>query len=166
MVLGRRLVAAGSLVMAIGMTVVLLTVHRYGTGLHSWQLIPGLVISGFGMAMVAGTLVTIVLAKVPREHSGPASSLVNTTIQVGVAAGVALVGTVYFGQLDNGRSPVRSAEVGLWVVVGLYVMSAAAAFVLPAGRVEPTETTEEAAAPAGADHADAGAGTAAAARQP
>jgi MFS family permease len=152
--------------MAIGMAVVLLTVDRYGTGLHSWQLIPGLVISGFGMAMVAGTLVTIVLAKVPREHSGPASSLVNTTIQVGVAAGVALVGTVYFGQLDNGRSPVRSAEVGLWVVVGLYVMSAAAAFVLPAGRVEPTEPTGEAAAPAGGDHAEAGAGAAAAARQP
>jgi hypothetical protein len=87
MVLGRRLVMAGSLTMAAGMAVVLGTLDRYGSGLHSWQLIPGLVISGFGMAMVAGTLVNIVLAKVPRRHSGQASSLVNTTIQVGVAVG-------------------------------------------------------------------------------
>ncbi|MFF7146182.1 MFS transporter [Streptomyces nodosus] len=157
MVLGRRLVAAGSFVMAVGMTVVLLTIDRYGSGLHSWQLIPGLVISGFGMAMVAGTLVNIVLAKVPREHSGPASSLVNTTIQVGVAAGVALIGTVYFGQLEDGHSPVRSAEVGLWVVVGLYVLSAAVAFVLPAGRVEPIdETAEEATAGVRVDAAGPG----------
>lgn len=153
MVLGRRLVAAGSLVMAAGMALVLAAIGRYGHGLRSWQLAPGLAVAGFGMAMVAGTLVTIVLAKVPPRHSGPASSLVNTTIQVGVAAGVALVGTVYFGQLDGGRSPVRSAEVGLWLVVGLYVLSAAAAFALPAGRVEPTD--EPPGAPAGAVPADA-----------
>ncbi|MFC4031645.1 MFS transporter [Streptomyces polygonati] len=149
MVLGRRLVMAGSLVMAAGMAVVLATLDRYGTALHSWQLIPGLVISGVGMAMVAGTLVNIVLAKVPRKHSGPASSLVNTTIQVGVAAGVALIGTVYFGQLDQHRTPVHSAETAMWVVVGLYVLSAAAAFVLPGGRVEATEDVA-AGVPAGA----------------
>jgi hypothetical protein len=82
MVHGRKLVLAGALVMAAGMGLVLGAVQRYGTGLHSWQLIPCLVIAGFGMAMVAGTLVNIVLARVPTRHSGAASSLINTTIQV------------------------------------------------------------------------------------
>jgi EmrB/QacA subfamily drug resistance transporter len=154
MVIGRNLVIAGSLVMAAGMGVVLVALDRYGTGLHSWQLIPGLVIAGFGMAMVAGTLVNIVLAKVPQRHSGAASSLVNTSIQVGVAAGVALVGTVYFGQLDDGDGPVHSAMVGMYVVIGLYVLSAAAALVLPGGRVEHTKE-EPAAAAAPADLAEA-----------
>jgi EmrB/QacA subfamily drug resistance transporter len=139
MVHGRKLVIAGSLVMAAGMGLVLGAVRRYGTGLHSWQLIPCLVIAGVGMAMVAGTLVNIVLAKVPTRHSGAASSLVNTTIQVGVAAGVALVGTVYFGRLDGGHGATSSAVAGLLVVVGLFVLSAAVALVLPGGRVQTTE---------------------------
>jgi EmrB/QacA subfamily drug resistance transporter len=150
---GRKLVIAGSLVMAAGMGLVLGAVQRYGTGLHSWQLIPCLVIAGFGMAMVAGTLVNIVLAKVPTQHSGAASSLVNTAIQVGVAAGVALVGTVYFGQLDGGHSAVHSGVVGLLVVVGLYVLSAVVALVLPGGRVQ--TTTEPVAETASADLAGA-----------
>jgi predicted MFS family arabinose efflux permease len=135
------------------MGLVLSVVQRYGTGLHSWQLIPCLVIAGFGMAMVAGTLVNIVLAKVPTQHSGAASSLVNTAIQVGVAAGVALVGTVYFGQLDGGHSPAHSAVVGLLVVVGLYVMSAVVALVLPGGRIQ--TTTEPVAEMSSADFAGA-----------
>jgi MFS family permease len=137
---GRGLVIAGSLVMAAGMGVVLGTLDRYGTALNSWQLIPGLLIAGFGMAMVAGTLVNIVLAKVPRRHSGAASALVNTAIQVGVAAGVALIGTVYFGQVEHGHSAVRSAETAMSVVIGLYVLSAVAALILPGGRVEPAES--------------------------
>ncbi|MDX6354800.1 MAG: hypothetical protein QOF98_1703 [Streptomyces sp.] len=148
MVLGRKLVIIGSLIMAAGMGVVLATVDRYGTGMNSWQLIPGLLIAGFGMAMVAGTLVNIVLAKVPPRHSGAASSLVNTAIQVGVAAGVALIGTVYFGQLDHGHSAVHSAELGIWVVIGLYVLSAVAALVLPSGRVETTDQAGGAELPA------------------
>jgi hypothetical protein len=47
-----------------------------------WDLLPGLVIAGLGLSMVAGTLITIVLATVPTGHSGAASFLVNTSIQV------------------------------------------------------------------------------------
>jgi MFS family permease len=58
---GRTVVIIGSLTMATGMALVTVAVGHYGVHLHPWQLIPGLVISGFGMAMVAGTLIAIVL---------------------------------------------------------------------------------------------------------
>jgi MFS family permease len=94
-----------------------------------------MVIAGLGMAMVAGTLMTIVLAKIPTQHSGAASSLINTTIQVGVATGVALVGTIYFGQLESGHQAVASATVGLLAVIGLYILAALLALILPPGPV-------------------------------
>jgi len=138
MPIGRKVVIAGCLVMAVGMALVLTAVRRYGADLDPWQLIPGMVVAGFGMAMVAGTLMTIVLAKVPARHSGAASSLINTSIQVGVAVGVALVGTVYFGQLDAGSSAVDAATAGISLVIGLYLAAATLALVLPAGRVGAT----------------------------
>jgi EmrB/QacA subfamily drug resistance transporter len=147
MVLGRGVVMIGAMVTALGMALVAGAIERYGVGLQTWQLIPGLAVGGFGMAMVAGTLVNIVLAKVPPRHSGAASSLVNTTIQVGVATGVALVGTVYFGQLDTGHPPVHAATVGMLVIVGLYVLSGISALVVPGGRVEPAELDQAGSAP-------------------
>jgi EmrB/QacA subfamily drug resistance transporter len=136
MPMGRKLVVFGSLVMAVGMSVVALTIDRYDTAIEPWQLIPGMLVSGVGLAMVAGTLLTIVLAKVPPTQGGAASSLINTSIQVGVAAGVALVGTVYFGRLEDGHTPTDSAVAGMVVVVGLYILAALLALVLPSGSVD------------------------------
>ncbi|TDE08434.1 MFS transporter [Jiangella asiatica] len=141
--LGRRVVMAGSLIMALGMAMILVAVDRSGAELEQWQLVPGMVVGGLGMAMVAQTLVTIVLAKVPTTAAGGASSLVNTSIQVGVAAGIAVVGTVYFAMLDGGEPPVDSATVGLLVVIGLLVLAAALAFVLPPDRLPADDGSEQ-----------------------
>jgi EmrB/QacA subfamily drug resistance transporter len=133
--IGRPLAVTGCLVLAAGMALTAAAVGRYGTELHSWQLIPGLLIGGIGMSMASGVLIATVLAKTPGHHVGPAAGLVNTSIQLGAASGVALLGTVYFGLLDGGHPPVRSAVTGLLVVVGLYLLAAPAAFILPSGRL-------------------------------
>jgi hypothetical protein len=98
-----------------------------------------MVLSGIGLAMVAGTLLTIVLATMPTSASGAASSLINTAIQVGAATGVAIVGTVYFTMLEDEHSPTDSAMTGLLTVVGLYVLAGLLALVLPPGRVDLNE---------------------------
>lgn len=92
--------------------------------------------------MVAGTLITIVLATIPTTYSGAASSLINTTIQVGVAAGIAVVGSVFFARLENAETPTDSALAGLGVVIGLYVAAAAVALILPGGRI-PTDRSAD-----------------------
>jgi EmrB/QacA subfamily drug resistance transporter len=132
---GRPLAMTGCLVLATGMGLTTATIIHYGRGLHSWQLIPGLLVSGFGMSMASGVLIATVLAKTPGRHVGPAAGLVNTALQIGAASGVALIGTVYFGLLDGGHPPVRSAAIGLLVVTGLYLLAAPATLILPAGRL-------------------------------
>lgn len=133
--IGRPLATAGCTVIVLGMALTAGAVGRYGTGLHSWQLVPGLLVIGVGLSMASGVLIATVLAKTPGQHVGPAAGLVNTSIQIGAATGVAVIGTVYFQLLDSGHPPVRSAVTGLLVVVALYALAAPATLILPGGRL-------------------------------
>jgi hypothetical protein len=73
-------------VRADGIGLVLAAVWWRGFQVAPWDLLPGLVIANLGTSVVAGTLITIVLAKVTTGHSGGPSFLVNTSIQVPGAA--------------------------------------------------------------------------------
>ena len=146
--LGRKLVIAGGPVMALGVLLMLAAVARYGDALQGWRVAPGQAVAGLGMALVASTLVNVVLAQVPTTEAGAASELVNTAIQIGVAAGIALIGAVLFSLLGNGDSFVTAATGSLWVSAGLLVASAALSFLLPSGRIEAEQHSRPAAEPA------------------
>jgi EmrB/QacA subfamily drug resistance transporter len=152
--LGRRLAFIGSTIIVLGLGAATAAIDRYGVDLRWWQLLPGLVVAGFGMAMVSGTLVATVLARMPRQLAGTAASIVNTNIQVGAAAGVAFIGTVYFGQVAHGS--VHAAMVAMICVLGLYAASALASFALPPGRLvwaaddAPAAAAKQSAEPSGA----------------
>jgi hypothetical protein len=97
-------------------------VDRYGAGLHRWQLAPGMAVAGLGMVMV----------------------------QIGLAAGIAAVGTLLFSLLDDGVGFVAGTRWSLWLEIGLFLASAGPSFLLPAGPVRPqgpgAPTAEEPAA--------------------
>ena len=99
------------------------------------------------MALVASTLLNVVLARVPATEAGAASGLVNTSIQIGMAAGIALIGTILFSLLSNGDTFVTAATRSLWVSAGLFVGSAALSFLLPPGQVEAGQPGTQPAAP-------------------
>lgn len=130
--LGRTIVTAGSLVMAVGVGGQAATVHWMGAGLAGWQLAPALLVTGMGLSMVATTLVTIVIAGIPEGQAGAASGLINTSFQIGMAIGVALIGTMFFALLGSGIGFVASTERSLAVVAGLMLVSGLVSFVLPA----------------------------------
>jgi EmrB/QacA subfamily drug resistance transporter len=134
--LGRRIVTGGGLAMALGVALLVGAVQRYGEALHAWQLAPGMLVAGLGMAMVSTTLVTIVLARVPGRDAGSASGVVNTTLQVGLAAGIAAVGTLFFTLLDDGVGFAAATQRSLWLEIGLFLASAALSFLLPAGPMQ------------------------------
>jgi len=102
--LGRRALSIGLTVMAAGLTVTALVLHRYVFMTHSWQLIPGLLLIGIGMGLVFTSLFAAVLNGVDRSHAGSASGTLNAVQQVGAAIGIALIGIIFFGQLNSAAS--------------------------------------------------------------
>src|ERR1019366_10603059 len=69
--------------------------------LHSWQLTPGLILTGVGMGCVFGGLFAAVLNGVDTNHAGSASGALNAVQQIGGVIGVAVIGVIFFGQLSH-----------------------------------------------------------------
>jgi len=99
--LGRRVLSAGSLLLVAGMAGLIWTVDHYGGAVHSWQLIPALLVCGLGLGLVIAPLVNVVLAGIRGQDAGAASGVLSTVQQVGGAVGVALIGVIFFGLLGS-----------------------------------------------------------------
>jgi len=99
--LGRYSLTFGTILMGLGAAIVTVVIYHYGLGLHSWQLIPGLIIMGAGMGGVFGALFAAVLNGADPRHAGSASGALNAVQQLGGVIGVAVVGVIFFGQLSQ-----------------------------------------------------------------
>lgn len=97
--LGRYTMPTGTVIMAIGLTLIFLFLHHSGLNTQPWQFIPGMLLTGMGMALVMTPMFSIVLADVDPKHAGSASGIMNAVQQLGGAIGVALIGVIFFGQL-------------------------------------------------------------------
>jgi EmrB/QacA subfamily drug resistance transporter len=106
--LGKRILMVGSLMLALGMVGVILTVRARGTALSGPELVPALVLSGLGMGCIIAPLTNIILAGIAHGDAGAASGVLTTMQQVGGAVGVAVVGVIFFGLL-GGRADIASA---------------------------------------------------------
>jgi EmrB/QacA subfamily drug resistance transporter len=100
---GRLVLVAGALLMAAGTAATDAGARQVGSGIGPWPLVPGLVVSGVGLALLVIPLVNVVLAAVPAHAAGGASGLFGTAQQLGGAIGVAVMGTVFFGALGAGN---------------------------------------------------------------
>ncbi|MBH1935338.1 MFS transporter [Streptomyces sp. AV19] len=150
---GRKVLQAGALVMAAGVLSYIWEVGHYGADIQPWQMALPLVVMGAGMGLIVAPLTEAVIAEVPREHSGSASGLINTTQQLGNAVGLGLVSVVFFGVLDEGAVAKGQAATAfadayrhaMWWVAGLLAVVLALMFALPR---RPKEAPAGAGAPA------------------
>ena len=99
---GRRLLAAGALVLAAGHGLLLGAVADVGVGGSIWSLVPGLLLIGVGMGLLIVPLTTTILSGIDPEHAGAASGALATMQNVGAALGVAITGAIFFGALHAG----------------------------------------------------------------
>lgn len=127
---GRLVLQVGAVVMALGIGGLLLALHLSGGAVTGWQLAPGLLVAGLGMGLVITLFFDIVLAGVELPMVGSASGVLNANQQLGGAAGVAVLGSVYFGLFDAG-DPVGALAAVLWAAAGLALLTAALAHLLP-----------------------------------
>src|SRR5262249_61183347 len=106
-----------------------------------WSVVPGRVIGGMGLSVLIIPVVNVVLAAVPREIAGGAGGMFSTSQQLGGALGVAVVGTVFFSQLES--HPFTEAfKHSAPVVIGLFLAAAVLALALPKTAVGEDEVAE------------------------
>ncbi|GAB3082056.1 MFS transporter [Pedococcus soli] len=118
---GRSLVTWGLVLVVVGLVatdVVLSTVEGSRTG---WYAALPLLLAGLGSGMVISPNITLTLADVPVERAGTAGGVLQTGQRIGTAAGIALIGTVFFAAAKDGGA--SGAAVSLRVATGLVVLS-------------------------------------------
>ncbi len=122
---GLRVLVAGNLLTITGMLLLAAELHLRGAAMtQSWLLAPlGLV--GLGCGLTVPALVGSVLSGVRPDQAGAASGVLSTAQQFAGAAGVAVLGSVFFAVLGGhpGRAEfVRAAQwallLDLLLVVG------------------------------------------------
>ena len=89
---GAKVLAAGALLQAAGLSILGVTVYLGWPGLPVGWLAPGLAVAGLGQGLVMSPLFGIVLSEVPPAVAGAGSGVLTTTQQTALALGVATLG--------------------------------------------------------------------------
>jgi EmrB/QacA subfamily drug resistance transporter len=103
--MGRKVLSIGMVIMAVGMVALIWTIDHFGSGISGWDLAPALGVLGLGLGFVISPVVDIVLGGVPVEHAGSGSGVLSTADQLGAAAGVAVIGVLFFNLLAGQAVP-------------------------------------------------------------
>jgi EmrB/QacA subfamily drug resistance transporter len=127
---GRLVLATGGLMLAAGAVAVWIGADGVGHGSNPWPIVPGLVIAGAGLSLLLIPLFNVVLAAVPSEAAGGAGGQLSTAQQLGGALGVAVIGTVFFAELEEG-SFTDAFTAALPIVAGLFIAATLLSLVLP-----------------------------------
>lgn len=133
---GRALLIAGALTLAASQALLLVIVQG-GADPSAWLLALPLFVGGLGIGLAAPLLVNVVLAGVPAQDAGAASGVLTTVSQIGGAAGVAILGLVFFQALHGrgGATPLAAYSAAFAAIlpwqVACYLAAAALMLLLP-----------------------------------
>jgi EmrB/QacA subfamily drug resistance transporter len=141
--IGRRVLVIGAGLVAIGLIalwLVLLLVPS--VDLTNWDLLPALLIAGFGSGLFIAPNTQFIVATVDPSEAGAASGVISTMQRIGSAIGIAVIGSVLFGTLavPTGGRPTptdladafgRSAAAALGVSAAFAVVAFLLVFTLP-----------------------------------
>ena len=102
----RLLIGPGLLLVGVG-----LLLMRGLSASSTWtHLIPGMIVGGLGVGLVNPPLASTAVGVVPPQQAGMASGINSTFRQVGIATGIALLGTLFSSKV---ASEVRSRIAGV-----------------------------------------------------
>jgi EmrB/QacA subfamily drug resistance transporter len=127
---GRPVLHAGLLIVALGQLGLWWTIGHAGAGITGLDLAPATLVAGVGMGMIFAPLFDVILADLGDSEVGTGSGLLNAVQQFSGAIGVAVLGTVFF-ELVPDHGSADATRIVIWVAIGCYLLSFAAAFLLP-----------------------------------
>jgi EmrB/QacA subfamily drug resistance transporter len=111
----KWLIAPGFLILGVG----LLLVHGIQDGSSWTHLIPGLLVSGVGIGMINPPLASTAVGVVAVARAGMASGVNSTFRQVGIATGIAALGSIFSQQVADAVRPGLSGKVPPQALDGL-----------------------------------------------
>jgi Major Facilitator Superfamily len=94
----RFLVGPGFVVVGIG----LLLMHGISAGSDWTHLLPGMIVAGFGSGFVNVPVASIAVGVVHPSRAGMGSGINSTLRQVGLAAGIATIGSIFAAKVRDG----------------------------------------------------------------
>jgi EmrB/QacA subfamily drug resistance transporter len=119
----RYLIGPGLAIVGVG----LLLMRGLGAGSHWTHLIPGLLVSGVGAGLVNPPLASTAVGVVHYRQAGMASGINSTFRQVGIATGIAALGSLFESKV------VSAVTAGLHGVAGLAPRAGALASMIKEG---------------------------------
>jgi EmrB/QacA subfamily drug resistance transporter len=128
--LGSRWLMAGGMTLAAAQ---LFYFSRLGVHEGYWDLLPGMVLGGIGLASVMAPASSAALSGVPVDKAGVGSAVVNSSRQVGGSIGIALIGAIIAHEIGGGQTPaafVHGLSVALVVAAAIALSGAVAAAAL------------------------------------
>jgi EmrB/QacA subfamily drug resistance transporter len=145
----RWLMAAGMILLAVA----LVLFSRLDGDSGFWDIFPGLVVGGVGMATVMTPMTAAALGSVPVAKAGVGSGVLNTFRQLGGALGIAVMGAIVasYVDLEGGRPDlgafIDGFQAALRVSAGFALLGAlvAATTVRRHRHLDSAETAEAAA---------------------
>jgi EmrB/QacA subfamily drug resistance transporter len=97
----RFLLSGGLLLTSVG----LLLMHGVTISSQWTSLLPGFLVAGAGVGLVNPALASTAIGVVPPQRSGMASGINNTFRQVGIAAGIAVLGAIFESAISRQLAP-------------------------------------------------------------
>lgn len=107
--LGRTVLSIGAALVGAGLIAVFLVLLLVKPAdLSNWDLLAPLLIAGLGSGLFIAPNVQFIVATVDRAEAGAASGVIATMQRIGAAIGVAVIGSVLFGNLPDSFKPTAT----------------------------------------------------------
>ena len=126
---GSRWLMAGGMVL---LAASLLIFSRLDATSDFWDLLPGLIVGGFGMALVMTPTTSAAMGSVPVDKAGVGSAVLNSMRQVGGALGIAVIGAII---AQSAHSAPGTPQAAAEFVTGYQNALTVAALIALAGAV-------------------------------
>jgi len=134
---GRRLLHIGLALMAAGLAGTYAVLAVTGLSVGSWDIAVPTVAGGIGMGMVFVPLFDIILSGVRDDEVGSATGMLGSFEQVGIALGIAVIGTIFMGKVSSADAATRATaaldgtQTALLATIAGITLAFAAGFLMP-----------------------------------
>jgi len=104
--LGRAVLVIGTAFVATGLIALWIILLTVPTGdLTNWELLGPLALAGLGSGLFIAPNARFIVATVDRSEAGAASGVIGTMQRIGSAIGIAVIGSVFFGNIGKIAGP-------------------------------------------------------------